>query len=329
MKSKFEQHITNRLLESQLKLAVNNRIPLNLIDCFKPADVSFFEQQTKKMNQQEVEIIKANRSEKDIASTPSSYIGFFGNLLDYRNNEYFNTLAKILSHAQALDMVSPVFDLLSVPDHAHLAHYLVHYDDICRVYSNYVDPQLLETLTNFNFLPVDVKKDSYISDDGITNFIRLFGTDYRVSPEIGKCINNGEDLALYLDYRKGQLYTIPIEVLKVLLDIDAVVTHNIDTLNKATLYEKDLNHKLHTIRCDNELKTAVQNLRANLIYKVTEKLPRGTHIVAKDDVVVKGIKIKAGQTLCRTRKSMVELNSVLRLSCDVCRNLAGLEPFNY
>lgn len=329
MKSKFEQHLSNRLLESQLKLAVNNRIPLNLIDCFKPADVSFFEQQMKEMNQNGVEIIKADRSKKDIASTPGSYIGFFGNLLDYRNKEYFNTLANILSHAQALDMVSPVFDLLSVPDHAHLAHYLVHYDDVCPVYSNYVDPQLLETLTNFNFLPVDVKKDSYTSDDGVTSFIRLFGADYRVSPEIRQCINNGEDLALYLDYRKGQLYTIPIEVLKGLLDIDAVVTHNIDTLNKAKLYERDLNHKLHTIHCDNELKRAAHNLQANLIYKVTEKTPCGTHIVAKDDVVVRGIKIKQGQSLCKTRKSMVELNTALRLSCDVCRNLAGLQPFNY
>ena len=84
-------------------------------------DVSLIEQQMKKMNQHEVEIIKADRSKKDIASPPGSYIGVFGNLLDYRNKEYLDTLADILSHAQALDMVSPVFDLLSIPNHAHLA----------------------------------------------------------------------------------------------------------------------------------------------------------------------------------------------------------------
>lgn len=324
MKSNFEKHLNTRLLESQLKMAANNRIPLNLIDCFKPADICFFEQQ---MNEVDADIIEAKKSKNNIVPTLGICIGFFGNSHDYRDKEYLDTQANILKHAQALDMVSPVFDLLSIPNHAHLTQYLVRYNEVCRVHCNYVDPQLLATLTKFNFLPVDVRKDSYISNDGVTAFIRLFGTDYRVSPEIRECIKNGENLALYLDYRVGQLYTLPIEILKVLLDIDAVVTHNIETLNKAKLYERDLNQKLHLIRCENELKIASQNLQTNLIYQVAVKLPRGTHLVTKNDVLIDGIKIKAGQPLCKTRKGLVELNIPLRLSCEVCRDKAGLQIF--
>lgn len=250
MISNFEKHLNIRLLESQLKMSANNKIPLNLVDCFKPSELCIFEQQLKKTNQLDVDIINTEIQGKNTPTTPGAYIGLFGNSNDCEVKEYSKTQANIMSYAQALDMVSPVFDLLSIPNHDHLAQYLARYKEVCRVHCNYVDPKLLAALTNINFLPVVSKKDSYTADDGSKTFICLFGTDFRVSHEISQCIQNGENLVLYLDYREGQFYTVPVEVLKVLLDIEAVVTHNTETLNKAKLYEQDLSHKFHLINCE-------------------------------------------------------------------------------
>lgn len=250
MISNFEKHLNIRLLESQLKMSANNRIPLNLVDCFKPSELCIFEQQLKKTNQVDVDIINTEIQGNNTPTTPGAYIGLFGNSNDCKVKEYSKTQANIMSYAQALDMVSPVFDLLSIPNHDHLAQYLARYKEVCRVHCNYVDPKLLAALTNINFLPVVSKKDSYTADDGFKTFICLFGTDFRVSQEISQCIQNGENLVLYLDYREGQFYTVPVEVLKVLLDIEAVVTHNTETLNKAKLYEQDLSHKFHLINCE-------------------------------------------------------------------------------
>ena len=250
MTSNFEKHLNIRLLESQLKMSANNRIPLNLVDCFKSAELCIFEQQLKKTNQINVDIADIINTEiqgNGTPTTPGAYIGLFGNSNDYKVKEYSKTQANIMSYAQALDIVSPVFDLLSIPNHDHLAQYLVRYEEVCRVHCSYVDHNLLAALTNINFSPVVSKKDSYTTNDGSKTFICLFGTDYRVSQEISQCIQNGENLAFYQDYREGHFYTIPIEVLKVLLDIEAVVTHNTETLNKAKQYEQDLSHKLHLI----------------------------------------------------------------------------------
>lgn len=84
MISNFEKHLNIRLLESQLKMSANNRIPLNLVDCFKPSELCIFEQQLKKTNQVDVDIINTEIQGNNTPTTLGAYIGLFGNSSDTR-----------------------------------------------------------------------------------------------------------------------------------------------------------------------------------------------------------------------------------------------------
>lgn len=323
MRSNLDTH-RNNTLEAQLKLASNNKIPLHLFDCFKPAEEDFFTRQAKSKHGDVILAVK----NQDLTST-GNYIGYFGFNSEYHHKEYVNTLESIKSQAKTLNIVSPVFDLLTIPDHSQLAQYLTNYNEVCRVYGSDQHPKLLPTLTECNFLPIDVKKYTKLSDvDGETMFIQVFGSDYRVSPEIKQCILNHENLAFFLDVRMGQFYTLPIEALKVLLDISAVVSHNLETLAKAKCYDQDLRQQAHKLRCDEELNKASKNLKTKLLYRVTQKPNIETHLIVADDAVINGTKYKAGQTLCKSRKCLNTPSISLRLGCATCREIAGLEPFN-